>query len=92
VVGTVNRLVTEAVLTAVENPDETTGEERITIELLDGITANYSAEEGRIAEVGEIPDVPVVQPAPRAAPKRKQGVNTVLQERRPTTAQAAEGA
>ena len=92
VVGTVNRLVTEAVLTAVENPDETTGEERITIELLDGITANYSAEEGRIAEVGEVPDVPVVQPAPRAAPKRKQGSSTVLQERRPTKAQAAEGA
>ena len=40
VVGTVNRLVTEAVLIAVDNSDDETGEERITIELLDGITAD----------------------------------------------------
>ncbi len=93
VVGTVNRLVTEAVLAAVDSPDPETGEERITIELLDGITANYSAEEGRVAEAGEIPDVPVVPPAAARAPRRAKGTSTVLQERRPTGAQAAaEGA
>lgn len=87
VVGTLNRLVTEACLVAVGNPDPATGEERITVELLNGITANYSAEEGRIAEVGEIPDVPAVPPAPTAAPRGRRGASTVLQERRPTRAE-----
>lgn len=82
VVGTVNRLVTEACRAAVENPDPESGEERITVALLDGLTANYSAEEGRIAEVGEIPDVPSVQAAMAPAPARARGTSTVLQERR----------
>ena len=83
VVGTVNRLVTEVCRAAVENPDPESGEERITVALLDGLTANYSAEEGRIAEVGEIPDVPSVRASSRApAPARTQGTSTVLQERR----------
>lgn len=92
VVGTVNRLVTEACRAAVDSPDPETGEERITVALLDGITANYSAEEGRIAEAGEIPDVPAVPPAAARAPRRAKGTSTVLQERRPGPARrAAEG-
>ena len=82
VVGTVKNLLTAACTAAVENPDPETGEERLTIELFDTVTANYSAEEGRIAEAGEIPDVPAVQPDPVAAPKAKKGASTVLQERR----------
>lgn len=82
VVGTVNRLITEACRVVV--PDPVTGEELITVELLDGITANYSADEGRVAEVGEIPDVPAVPAPPRPAPKRNKGTSTVFQERRAT--------
>ena len=82
VVGTVKNLLTAACAAAVENPDPETGEERLTIKLFDTVTANYSAEEGRIAEAGEVPDVPAVQPAPTAAPKPRKRTSTVLQERR----------
>lgn len=91
VVGTLNRLVTEACRVAVENPDPATGEERITAALLDGITANYSAEEGRIAEVGEVPDVPAAPAAAVRAPRRQKGTNTTLQERRPGRSAAGDG-
>jgi hypothetical protein len=88
VVGTLCRLLDEACQAAIKNPDPETGVEPFSFELLDGIEANYSAEEGRVAEAGEIPFVPPA-PASRAAPKAARGANSSMQERRPMRAETA---
>lgn len=80
VVGTLVRLVSEATRAAIRDPDPETGDEIITEAVLEGVVADFAAEDGRLREAGEVPDVPPAPAATRTAARPGKARSTVFDE------------
>lgn len=86
VVGSLVQLVSKASRKAMRSPDPETGHELITREILDTVEIDFGAEDGRIPEAGEVPDIPLHRPRARKAAGRPR--STVLDDKhgqRPAT-------